>query len=107
MVEVGDAWETLVHPDMENYPKAAKMQLDQDGDPGRTYLNPASPESFKAKCLMLNADEYVIIADKKGHKSTIQGPRVFKPESYGIVWGRKRSSILIPRRLPTRTARHA
>ena len=45
---------------------------------------------------MLNADEYVVVADKNGNKSTRMGPQAFRPEFFGMVWGPKMSSILIP-----------
>ncbi len=40
---------------------------------------------LKEKCMMLNADEYVTVADKSGHKDTIKGPCAYMPEAYGVV----------------------
>lgn len=88
MVKLNDPWETIVNPENENAPKARKMQLG-----GENYQH--SYEK-KSSSLMLNADEYVIISDKAGNKSTRRGPVSFKPEYYGMVWGPKMKSILIP-----------
>ena len=88
MIELPSAWERLVNPYDENFPKAEKMQLNHE-ESNNHWTN-------KENCVMLNADEYVIVADKSGHKDTVKGPCAFMPESYGVVWGPKQKSILIP-----------
>jgi len=89
MVKLEDPWESITNPENENAPKAQRMQLDG----GETAAYNVQP---KSSSMMLNADEYVIISDKAGNKSTRKGPVSFKPEYYGMVWGPKMKSILIP-----------
>ncbi len=86
MIELGDAWEIIVNPEKDNSAKAKKMELDTG------LVDTWLP---KSKCIMLNANEYIVTADTNGNKSEIIGPTVFQPE-YGTVWGSKMNSILIP-----------
>lgn len=87
MVELEDAWEVIVNPENENSSKAQAMQL---------ATQAVFSYTKKSASVMLNADEYVVVADKGGHKRTVRGPTSFKPDYYGVVWGPKRKSILIP-----------
>ena len=89
MVQVEDAWETCCNPEAENASKAGRMELGggEKNQGGGVYKSP---------CVMLNADEYLIVADKNGHKTTVRGPKSFRPDGFGTVWSGKFRSILIP-----------
>jgi hypothetical protein len=87
MVEVQDGWEYFKNPENENRIKAANMQF---------KISDAVNYEKKSKCTMLNADEYLLVGDKSGHKSLVNGPQVYRPDGYGDVWGEKQFTITIP-----------
>ena len=66
LLELKDPWETLVNPDSFNLKRAQNMEM--VAMPGNTW-------EVKASCLILGADEYLIIADKNGTKDTLKGMR--------------------------------
>ena len=86
MLELKDPWETLVNPDSFNQKRAENMEM--IAMPGNTW-------EVKASCLILGADEYLIIADKNGKKDTLKGPIMYYPK-WGETWGCIKKSISIP-----------
>lgn len=89
MVELSSAWEFIQNPEYNNYFRAKNLQLiDEDA---------AFPESYNPVCktIVLDSDEYIITADKKGIKTIVKGPKAFMP-TFGDVWGEKKKCVSIP-----------
>ena len=93
MVELEDAWEEYVSPEGYNFNRAVKLDLMVDDDNNATQH--LWFQGSVCTVPILDADEYLVKADKFGNKTIIKGPLAYTPE-FGDVWGNKKKSVNIP-----------
>lgn len=89
MVELKSAWEYIENPEFNNHFRAQNMQLVDE--------NAMIPNAVETVCksIVLDSDEYLIKADKKGIKTIVKGPIAYMP-AFGDVWGQRKKCVSIP-----------
>jgi hypothetical protein len=93
MVELMSPWEIIQNPTAANIGKAVSMELISQEE--ANALVASEHGNLSSSNIILDSDEYLIKADKKGIKTIVKGPIAFRP-TFGDTWGAKRKSISVP-----------